>query len=295
MSFERLALMLIVLWGAVGPAAAEPPLADKKLNLHIDSQPVGQALNELARQSGLQVAVYEAVSEGVTAPEVTGELSPRDALERLLKGTGLEFEFAEGDVVIVRRERGREVVSQEGASVEEGVKSSERKSEAIRLAQAEGKTETAAEGSDVNLEEIVVTAQKRVERLQDVPVSISVLRGGELEASSLSGAMEALTTVPGVALLPQSGVGSGNMVNIRGVGAASAIFNGSSPIGYYLDGVSFGLIRDAFTPDQGAFDLERVEVLRGPQGTLYGASAGLRQIQRMDRWECAGKSQEGPQ
>lgn len=147
-----------------------------------------------------------------------------------------------------------------------------------------------------SLEEVIVTAQKRRERLQDVPVSISVLGGSELETSSFAGAMEALTTVPGVALLPGSGVGTGAMVNIRGISAAGNIFNGSSPIGYYLDGVAFGMIRDAFTPDQSAFDLERIEVLRGPQGTLYGASAAnglvrvLTRPANLDEFEIKARS-----
>src|SRR5262249_32846561 len=63
------------------------------------------------------------------------------------------------------------------------------------------------------------------------------------------------------------------LMAVRGVSAAGSILKGSSPIGYYLDSVPFGFVREAFLPDVGAYDLERVEVLRGPQGTLYGASA----------------------
>ena len=55
--------------------------------------------------------------------------------------------------------------------------------------------------------------------------------------------------------------------------AGGPLFSGSSPIAYYLDSVPFGLIKTAITPDSNAYDLDRIEVLRGPQGTLYGASA----------------------
>jgi outer membrane receptor protein involved in Fe transport len=125
-----------------------------------------------------------------------------------------------------------------------------------------------AEAGD--LQEIIVTAQKRAERLQDVPISISVLSGTELDQSSVMSVTEALNQIPGVAAVPQA-QGGGTQLTIRGVGASGPIANGSSPIGYYLDSVPFGLAQSAVEPDENAYDLQRVEVLRGPQGTLYGA------------------------
>src|SRR5687767_1647963 len=131
----------------------------------------------------------------------------------------------------------------------------------------------AAENKDVRpLEEIIVTAQKREERLQDVPISISVLSGAELDQLTSDGVLEALERVPGVvATAPMAG--SGAQLTVRGVSAGGATFNGSSPIAYYLDSVPFGLVKTAIVPDSNIYDLNRVEVLRGPQGTLYGASA----------------------
>jgi outer membrane receptor protein involved in Fe transport len=63
------------------------------------------------------------------------------------------------------------------------------------------------------------------------------------------------------------------MVSVRGVAASAAVFSGGSPIAYYIDSLPFGLIDTAIAPDQNVYDLQRIEVLRGPQGTLYGASA----------------------
>ncbi len=118
----------------------------------------------------------------------------------------------------------------------------------------------------------MVTAQKRTERLQDVPISITVLNGGDLDRSTVDGVMDALRGVPGVAPSVNVFGGSSN-VSIRGVSAAGPQYFGSSPVGYYVDSVPFGLVKSAISPDSSAYDLERVEVLRGPQGTLYGASA----------------------
>ncbi len=128
--------------------------------------------------------------------------------------------------------------------------------------------------SGQSIEEVVVTAQKREERLQDVPISISVLSGAKLDSYTGGAAREVLRTVPGVTFA-RSGWGDGTTLSIRGVGPAgqlSAPF-GASTVGYYMDGVPFGFIKLPSVPDTNVYDLERIEVLRGPQGTLYGASS----------------------
>jgi iron complex outermembrane recepter protein len=123
------------------------------------------------------------------------------------------------------------------------------------------------------LEEVVVTAQKRQEKLQDVPISISVLGGDELNKFTTEGVADALRRVPGVITTPATTVAGGTQLTVRGVAAGGPVFNGSSPIAYYLDSVPFGLVKTALVPDSSAYDLDRIEVLRGPQGTLYGATA----------------------
>jgi iron complex outermembrane recepter protein len=127
-----------------------------------------------------------------------------------------------------------------------------------------------------SLEEIVVTAQKREERLQDVPIGITVIQGAALDSSSVVSLLDALSSVPGVAVTGAQNAalqGGGAQLTIRGVTAGAPSLAGTSPIAYYLDGVPFGLVKSAVVPDLAPYDLDRVEVLRGPQGTLYGASA----------------------
>lgn len=123
------------------------------------------------------------------------------------------------------------------------------------------------------VEEVVVTAQRREERLQDVPISISVLSGDALDRSTFRGVAEALTRVPGVSTQINTtsarlGSSSGTVV-MRGVPPAAGV----SPTAYYLDTIPFGFVKQTFAPDANGYDLERIEVLRGPQGTLYGLSA----------------------
>jgi iron complex outermembrane recepter protein len=135
-----------------------------------------------------------------------------------------------------------------------------------------GTSSVISSSDNLAMGEIVVTAQKRPERLQNVPISISVLTGNNLDKSTFEGVSDALNTVPGVST-QQNYLGGGTVMVIRGVAPGFPTFSGSSPVAYYLDSVPFGLVRSSIAPDAGAYDLQQVEVLRGPQGTLYGASA----------------------
>lgn len=115
--------------------------------------------------------------------------------------------------------------------------------------------------------EIVVTALKRETRLLETPLAISAINGEELERIGADGLEEFLQLTPGVAI-DRSNNGNQN-IYIRGLASSF----GNSPIGFYIDEVPFTALTVTFTPDVRSFDLERVEVLRGPQGTLYGASS----------------------
>lgn len=240
----------------------------------IAAQPVGPALNEFGKQTGLHVVVDSDLASGMKSPGVRGEFSPDAALSRLLADTGLRYRFVDEDTVAVL-----------GPEVGLRLKGEASWSDALRMAQADAGSSAssqgveekqdgqgAAESSDgVKLEEVVVTAQKRVERLVDVPISVSVLKGADFEKSGARGVSDALNQVGGVNLIEIEPGRS--QISIRGASAGGITLTGSSPVGYYLDELPFSWISNAFVPDANAFDLERVEVLRGPQGTLYGASS----------------------
>jgi len=126
--------------------------------------------------------------------------------------------------------------------------------------------------SDSTVQEVVITAERRGEKLLKVPMAVSVLTGQKLDKSTFSGVTEALNSVPGV-LTTENYLGGGTTIAVRGVTSSFPTLAGSNAVAYYLDSVPFGMVRSAISPDADVFDLNRVEVLRGPQGTLYGSSA----------------------
>ncbi|KRB95256.1 MULTISPECIES: TonB-dependent receptor [unclassified Sphingomonas] len=121
--------------------------------------------------------------------------------------------------------------------------------------------------------EIVVTAQRRAERLIDTPQSVTALSGDELTKLGAKQFVDFANTVPGLQYVSQ-GAGT-SQISMRGVTSGADV---SSTVGIYVDEVPYGS-SSAFANgarralDVGLFDLDRVEVLRGPQGTLYGASS----------------------
>ena len=126
----------------------------------------------------------------------------------------------------------------------------------------------------VEMEAVVVTAQKRKEDATKVPISISVLRGEDLQAQHITDITDVTRAVPNVSFSSQGLGGAGpGLSNIQMRGVASAA--GSNTTGIYLDDVSM-TTRNLFSlgaAEPKFFDLDRIEVLRGPQGTLYGAGS----------------------
>ena len=116
---------------------------------------------------------------------------------------------------------------------------------------------------DLMLEEIIVTATKRAEGLQEVPIAISVMSGQEINAKGLTKMEDLSAYMPNVHVAEASG---GTNLFIRGIGSG-VNYGFEQSVGTFVDGVYFGRGRSA----RGKFlDLERVEVLKGPQSTLFG-------------------------
>ena len=122
-------------------------------------------------------------------------------------------------------------------------------------------------GEDAALEEVVVTAQKRAERLQDVPISISAITGSQLENRGIQNVADLSAMAPNLQVSNQPGNSTASQIAIRGSVTHNPALVWDTAVGIYLDGVYLGKAQGSVFD---AVDLERIEVLRGPQGTLYG-------------------------
>ncbi len=207
----------------------------------IEAQSLGSALNAFGSQSGLQVAVSEDLVEGHMAPAISGQLSAEAALQGLLAGSGLTYAFVNENTVVLKQ----------GPS---------------GLQAETGKAESEKEVSFV-LEEIIVTAEKRAESLQDIPIAISAFSSEGIEKSGVTGISDLRQIAPSL----QFGQTSiDNFVSIRGIGSELQNVGAEAGVTVSVDGIS--LVNHVMF-DADFLDVERVEVLRGPQGTISGRNA----------------------
>lgn len=126
------------------------------------------------------------------------------------------------------------------------------------------------EDTELELEEVVVVAQKREQNLQDVAVSVSAFSGEDIKALGVERALDLVNHVPNLEVLTIFGDAQQPSLHIRGVGLASFTDSFEPPISMYVDEVYKGA---GVGQTIQLFDLERVEVLRGPQGTLFGRNS----------------------
>jgi len=143
---------------------------------------------------------------------------------------------------------------------------------ALGLAAAPALVWAAAPAEESIIEQIIVTAQKRETALQDVPFSVAAPSGDQIRNSGASSLAEVGRLVPGLAI---ADLGPGqSQVAIRGISAGQVVRDQpgvKAQVGVYLDESPISVA--LFTPDLDLFDLQRFEVLRGPQGTLFGSGS----------------------
>jgi iron complex outermembrane receptor protein len=271
-------------------SVAQHAAAAIRKETHISAQPLGSALEAFARDRNLQLIYATDEVGSLRSDGAAGNLSMGEALKRLLKGTGLSYEFLDDHTVTVQP-----VGSGAGARLalpSSQVLSASAHSDSLwdrfRVAEADqgGQTVAVSSGggsassadvskSDDRLSEIIVTAQKRSERLQDVPVSVSVLNPQDLELNGQKSLIDYFADVPGLSISHNAYWGGTNLIVIRGI---SAGYNQNPTTATVIDDVpvTASLSRNwgnLTSPDLDPSDLAQIEVLKGPQGTLYGADS----------------------
>ena len=250
MTVLRNALLLCLTWSLL---TAPDSRADTALTLSADigPRPVAEALAAFSRQTGLQLIYVSTIAETQQSKGARAGLTAAEALTQLLDGTGLQFEFLNARTV--RIYPAPPVVPTALASVPVPQTNAERR----------------AGSSALGLEEIVVTATRREELANRVPISMAVWTQEAMEASGVKGMTEIAALTPGVEFDFDSVIAPGLYTNlvIRGVTDRHG-----TTTGVYIDDTPVPVARgDTLARSfPWAFDLDRVEVLRGPQGTLLG-------------------------
>jgi iron complex outermembrane receptor protein len=246
---------------AAGLLLASPANASSKIRAldtarHFDiaSQPLELALLEFARQSGLQVISAGTVLRGKTAHAVRGPLPAGRALSAMLAGTSLSF-YSVGDTTVTI------VPGRAGAS----------RPFTIARALADAPEDAPIPPAPpVVFEEVIVTATRVETNVVRVPISIAAFTGPRIDQQGIRAVDDLTRMTPGVNFSRTSNLAGS--VSIRGISSPV----GSGTTGIYLDDTPIQNRAVGSNPRNvfpNVFDLERVEILRGPQGTLFGAGA----------------------
>lgn len=135
------------------------------------------------------------------------------------------------------------------------------------MAQAAAAPAAAASSPAANAPEVLITARRRSEQLQNVPATVTALRAKEMESKQVRRPDDLECEVPKVTIEQITGASAGARIFMRGVGADESLFTADPSVAIYIDDMSIARQTGAL------FDLQGVEVLRGPQGTLHGRNA----------------------
>lgn len=245
----------------------------------IPQQKLDTALSEYARQSGTQLLYAPELANGKkTGQAVRGEKTARQALDELLAGTGLEYATSASGAILISDKGGQGGAMsgkpldgetqgnvQEVAELQPTAPSQQAQADATL---PEAATSPARHSSATTLDTIVVTAQKKVENIQKVPIAITAFGGKDLGDRKIETGGDLVTATPNVTF-SKTNFASYNF-QIRGIGTQALSVTTDPAVAVSFN--STPMIRNRLF-EQEYLDVERVEVLRGPQGTLYGRNA----------------------
>ncbi len=242
---------------SAGLHAATPP-ENAFFDFDVPRQNLHSALESVALVSGARLFYRTEIVTGIISEPLKVHGTVAGAISALLAGTDLTFEITPSAVVLIRRKDEHPAQEHpEGSLASAGMNGAQPALSAsadVPAADAPSSTRT--------IEEVQVTARRREESLQEVPLTVSVFSGERLEYSGIDNPQELALLVPSVSITgggSTSGTSVGNF-RIRGVPGVAR----------YLDGIYLRSARGAL---QSLIELDRIEVLRGPQGTLFGKDA----------------------
>ena len=265
--------LLALSFQLTGRSALAEDALDRQITLTIPANTrLEDALIEWGIKSEVTVMINTPTVDRQTIRGISGTMSARSALVDILRGSGLSYTEDNGRIRVVpvtsllRSAQQAEWSELASASADSVTQAATNESVAPKKNKVESTVANIRDNArQTDLGEILVTAQKREERAFDVPMSIVALGADALEKQKISGIDDLAMAVPGLSI--QESGGPYRQIYLRGVSNEAG---NSSLVGLYLDEASVTPALATNQPDLRAYDIERIEVLRGPQGTLYG-------------------------
>lgn len=248
----RIAACAVLSVLAVSAAAVADPIrvTAPPVQLQIAAQPLSGALLELGRQAGLSIALPPDFPRDLFSRALTGAYTTQQALAALLNDSGAGYSFVDPETVRI----GLPPVPPASVPVRRGAV-----------------TQPASPLADGALEEVVVTARRREERLQAIPVSVTAFDAAQLTERNITSSQDLGLYVPSLVLNNNAGVAPGFVLRGQGLTLGA----GPGVVAYFAE-VPFPSGQNATGAFQGGtgpgtfYDLENLQVLKGPQGTLFG-------------------------
>tara|TARA_R110000772_G_scaffold30037_4_gene74893 strand:+ start:343 stop:2940 length:2598 start_codon:yes stop_codon:yes gene_type:complete len=242
-----------------------------QVDFNIQSQPLNDALVQFSAQTGIQFIYTE---DGVLETEtdgLNGFQSINEGLNLLLDGTGYTYEFSNPDTVRIFKAIDSDILSSDwGAEFADDGLSSMNDEEINAETSQTGSESNSISHRDRTLQEVIVTARMREEDIQDVPISIMTFSTEDMESRSIDNVFDMNVLLPNVNIRSEGTSASTGQFVIRGVPGVARYVDGVPQ--HANEGALFNIL-----------ELERIEVLRGPQGTLFGKNALSGAIQYITR------------
>jgi iron complex outermembrane receptor protein len=250
-------------------ANAQAP--EKQITVKVEAVTLDDALQSVAKQFGKQIVFFSDVAKGIKAQPFAGLYTEQEALNMLLRNTELQFRYINNKTIAIERTEDEKNLKKSPKPLSNGQQntSGENSDNSSTSSNYNVNTEKKA------LEKIIVTAQRRTQNLQEVPISVSVIKGDLLDSISANGGDIRFMSARIPSLKIESSFGrSFPRFYMRGLGNQDFDLNSSQPVSLIYDGV---VQENPILKGFPVFDVESIEALRGPQGTLFGRNtpAGL--------------------
>jgi len=254
----------------MGMAASQAAISadDKEYRFDVPVTTLSEALLEFSEQTNIVVLAADHTLDGIKVSALRGTYSAREAIVRLLQASDVEYEFRNKNSLFIHKKGAQATAETSGYQAIGFTSNSEYEANLGNFIE-----DTDTDDAEIfEIDEIMVTATKRSVSLQDVSSSITAFGADDIEHRGFDNFEDFARLVPGLTL--NQSVRNRGVFNVRGIATNVSGANTQDPVSVYINETpvtdTFGAVSQ---PDLRLFDVERIEVLRGPQGTLFGSGS----------------------